>query len=153
MKGFTLIELLVVVLIIGILAAVALPQYQVAVSKTRMATYLPLLRTLQKAQEQYYMANGYYTTNIRDLDVNCQQYGTGAHENWCYLNRARILISEGAFVLEDDREPSIRLLFFYGDSPRAACYAYDDYARRVCKSLTGNPATGGWDNVTTHRLF
>ena len=67
--GFTLIELLVVVLIIGILAAVALPQYQKAVIRSRSRTMLSLGKTLSTAKEVYYLANGQYTADMRLLDV------------------------------------------------------------------------------------
>ncbi len=68
--GFTLIELLVVVLIIGILAGVALPQYEVAVKKSRLAAVIPLVKTLSDAEELYYNANGVYTGNVSSLDVS-----------------------------------------------------------------------------------
>ena len=68
-KAFTLIELLVVVLIIGILAAVALPQYNKAVAKSRLANIHTYLNAIKTANEVYYLANGNYTASLADLDL------------------------------------------------------------------------------------
>lgn len=67
-EGFTLIELLVVVLIIGILAAVALPQYQRAVEKSRAAEAITVLGNLQKAVDLYLLEHGIPTTEVNLLD-------------------------------------------------------------------------------------
>ena len=56
--GFTLIELLVVVLIIGILAAVAVPQYNKAVEKSRLAQARVMLETIYKAHDLCYLQSG-----------------------------------------------------------------------------------------------
>ena len=68
-RAFTLIELLVVVLIIGILAAVAVPQYRLAVEKSRLATLLSLVKPISNAQEIYYLEHGTYTADLGNLSI------------------------------------------------------------------------------------
>ena len=74
--GFTLIELLVVVLIIGILAAVAVPQYQKAVEKARASEAFPLLKSVYQAAQTYRMANGDWPTKFDELSVEIPWTGT-----------------------------------------------------------------------------
>jgi len=78
-QAFTLIELLVVVLIIGILAAVALPQYQKAVAKAHAAQALTLLKSMGQAVDTYLLANGEMPTSFDELPLSIPEWtGTTA---------------------------------------------------------------------------
>ena len=68
-QGFTLIEMLVVVLIIGILASIALPQYQRVKEKTIMTEGMQIAKQVADANINYYLVRNEYAGDIQDLDI------------------------------------------------------------------------------------
>ncbi len=82
-KGFTLLELLVVVSIIGILAAIALPNYQRAKAKAELTQVISVVKPYAEAQERYFLANGTYATSSTNLDVKVSAHPGIA----CYLQQ------------------------------------------------------------------
>jgi prepilin-type N-terminal cleavage/methylation domain-containing protein len=63
-KGFTLIELLIVVVIIGILAAIAIPKFAATKDKAKLATVKTDLKNIQTAQEAYFSDNNTYSSAL-----------------------------------------------------------------------------------------
>lgn len=78
-RGFTLIELLIVVVIIGVLAAIAIPKFQSTKGKANAATMKSDLRNLATAQEAYFYEHLTYTTTLSSLNVSLS---TGVTITW-----------------------------------------------------------------------
>lgn len=134
-KGFTLIELLVVVLIIGILASVALPQYQKAVGKARVMKVLPVLRAIYDAKQVYFLANGTYEADLDSLDVNINYSSSEVADNGNYTYKSSIgrlvLHKNNAGVSWTDWDVIIDLK----DGNRIVCCGYNTQGDKVCASL------------------
>ncbi len=142
-KGFTLIELLVVVLIIGILAAVALPQYERAVKRSRAAVLMPLIRSICDAQKRYYMANGAYSDTFDNLDISMPAGGTfGSNHGTLYYAdfSCYIHMRDGAtpvsLYCSSNKVPEISLEKYFV-STKMNCWVNEPSGHGLCRSLSG----------------
>ncbi len=140
--GFTLIELLIVVLIIGILSAVAVPQYQKAVLKAQYSTLKDRTRTLAQAQQRHYLATGEYATELAELDVDFAitselkqetsfyiYFSEGNHGTLCGKN-----IFGTKMRYSQNHEGTYRVCVVYSTNE-------NDIFHQLCKNETGKAGT------------
>ena len=146
--GFTLIELLVVVLIIGILSAVALPQYEKAVEKSRATEGITLARNIALANQAYYMANGTWAADINDLDLefpgeDSTASGVASKSTKNFICRARAAEVEGYISVCRRKGPKYTYAIAYhsSDPGQALCVPGDpngdaETNKVMCRALT-----------------
>ncbi len=123
-------ELLVVVLIIGILAAIALPKYRKAVVKAEAKQLILNVKALAEAQQRFYLTNNRYADSFGELDIdfsgfpkhNCPKYQGYFNISDCISNDKSVLWFSNNFIAAMINDDKYFGSGFRHDYKRIMCY-------------------------------
>lgn len=172
--GFTLIEMLVVVLIIGILAAIALPQYQLAVDKAKFSEYQSMASALRDAYNEYILIQNKAPSKFEDLSFDIpDSFQKKSNSSWdcvsdndmyCCISTTIPNILAGAITCGNNSFAYVEVFLDTYSRPfsQKKCISDSSNKRgmRLCSVLGEYYATGGfvtstgvWNSNATHYLI
>ena len=156
-KGFTLLELLVVVVIIGILAAIALPQYKKIIFKSHMASINQTLAAVKNAEERYYLMYSAYASDISALDIDIpyertQDPSVVIYKNLFVIDLIAGTLNTGTSLIQvfycpnkvkpwadcatTDKDLTYRIWLDFSTNPgKRTCHPATDIGTSLCKML------------------
>ncbi len=140
-RGFTLIELLVFVVIICVLAAIALPQYQLVAEKARSAEALTILGKVKRSAEGYRAFKGTYPEDLTKISIGLPQ-----SKLWDYsVSPQEVTATRKGGSAGFSKSYQIAFRYDGQGIPRIVCRSTDDkdYAEKICKALGATTTDGG----------
>lgn len=168
--GFSLIETLMVVLIVGILTAVALPQYRRAVEKARYATARRTAATLSRGMDAYYETYKEYTAMMDNLDVSINYKSTKTECtnesdscNYFFSDGGHCTLRKDGRIYCYTKGNSFFYAIFlpYGSAHQGKTFCFaqkkdisaDDWNYKFCQRETGSYTPFGWSTATEYKAF
>ena len=161
-NGFTLLELLVAVLVIGVIAAIALPHYRLITLKAEYSQMVNIVRALGNAQEDFYLTHDRYTSDLNELTVTLPEGLEVGAEGRYYIGKCGLQLGTNYMsgILFKGERRIASYTFYYKLSnttnstgrgiTRCVTYAsYKDLGDKICKSLGGKIYSNNYSKCGT----